>query len=564
MFCPNCGNPVSKYDNFCPNCGKKLREVTTVDVSSSSKQIHNSMDETRVFNPKTLDGIDTAEDIKNIIHAVDEKISENIKKYESQKLPPVSADSAMEQPQERSSNNPSPAFDSSHMSQSELVRRVQEELQKGGYDESKVDQDLDEECSPLAENSLSKESSVKEEKKSLRTLWKNFINEDNDEYSIFSGLNEKAKDKDLEKERNIEVTSTLNTGQNSWEDTMSVPKVVTEEEMEEVEEKVEKQLHSSDSPQETKDVPSTTSVNKSASQTSSALSKKSKKEKTKQTSAKKTTVTEKNSTGKISSALEEKDLSKTSSPVSPLNKLKEKKNQLFSSFSKPSAAKHSSTEQNSVKTTSLTDDAPKKNDKQKSASTTQKHSSFSYSFMDRIAHAMESFSVSVKTFYGKETKILILIGILFTFVPILLAQRKFALSTIVFLALRLVFDVFEYYTPLTVATERGWVETSPEEKKRYATINWVICKLILFVGFFLSPFGGFFAFPLINALTAMPICTLVLSLLSPVIALALYWTPLREKNKVDFLGWYTLLFILLELFFKLIWFCIHFIFNTLF
>ena len=83
LFCPNCGNPVSKNDNFCPSCGNNLKNVkVNITLNSSYKKedtskVQKISEHTRVFNPKSLDAIDTTDELKNIIAEVDRKISKN-------------------------------------------------------------------------------------------------------------------------------------------------------------------------------------------------------------------------------------------------------------------------------------------------------------------------------------------------------------------------------------------------------------------------------------------------------------------------------------------------------
>ena len=88
LFCPKCGNQVSKDDNFCASCGHNLKDVK-IKITSNNNQsfgdtnkVEKVSQNTRVFNPRSLDAIDTTDELKNIIAEVDRKISKNIKDYE--------------------------------------------------------------------------------------------------------------------------------------------------------------------------------------------------------------------------------------------------------------------------------------------------------------------------------------------------------------------------------------------------------------------------------------------------------------------------------------------------
>ena len=88
LFCPKCGNPVSKEDNFCASCGHNLKDVKVRitskvdDKKEDTTKVKKVSEHTRVFNPKSLDAIDTTDELKNIIAEVDRKISKNIEDYQ--------------------------------------------------------------------------------------------------------------------------------------------------------------------------------------------------------------------------------------------------------------------------------------------------------------------------------------------------------------------------------------------------------------------------------------------------------------------------------------------------
>ncbi|MDO5715969.1 MAG: zinc-ribbon domain-containing protein [Tissierellia bacterium] len=544
LFCPNCGKSVSKNDNYCPLCGKQLKNVK-VRIERAQEDTFDpseSMDKTRIFNLKSLDGIDTTDNIKDIIHAVDKKVSKNIKKYETQnnkKITDDLMDELNEEKKETSVEKEESVNSSSHkstdekkaptqketvhrdkspskdqpMTQSELVRRVQEELKKSGY------QEIDDKTYPKKQKeSIEKDlSPKKDKKKSLKALWKDFVNEDDDEYSIFSSLNEEPKSEASEKERNLEVSST--TPDRGIEDTMSVPKIVIppEEQIEDSKSVMDKgEKKSSFATQRTMEDQNTHHRDVSTSQdkmpTHSSFQQKWKKWKTKSKKDRQKPISSKFQ--KDSTINEEKDYNPSDAPENS-----EKSSDLFTRCSP---------------------------------------------CFQRLHHYLNQGVDTLGTFKTREYKIALISGIIMTAFPILLAQRKIRLSFLFFVIIKLIFDYFQFLTPLNITTDRAWIDTSIEEVKNYSLVNWLICKAFLLIAFILSPWGGFFQFQLLGALTPMPIATIILFILTLVIAMAEYWPQLKNQSKVNFIGWYWLTFILFELLFKLFWFFINFIFNTLF
>lgn len=147
---------------------------------------------------------------------------------------------------------------------------------------------------------------------------------------------------------------------------------------------------------------------------------------------------------------------------------------------------------------------------------------------------------------------------------LILGSGSFRFVLLLFLVLKIAFDYLEFYLPLSIATERDDIDTSYPEVKKFALINCIICKVVLFVGFIISPFGGFFKYNILQALTPMPLATLILIGLSLLIGLNLYKENFIARSKINFIGWYAIAFTLLELLFKMVWFIINFIFVTLF
>ena len=581
LFCPKCGNPVSKDDNFCASCGHNLKDVKIKitykrdDKKEDTTKVKKVSEHTRVFNPKSLDAIDTTDELKNIIAEVDRKISKNIEDYqkgnvqrkspEKEKL--IKKSPAKDIDIEKKSKLSEKKFDpieaekadkeflaankdsksDSGMSQKELIRRVQEELKKSNFKEKeKTSSPAKEEKS--SQESISKDNSFKSsygldnikienpKKFSLREKWKNFINEEDDEFSIFSSIKDDSKKK--EDTRNLEISKSLEDSEKTFENTLSTPKIDIENAIKKSEEE------------------------------------KKKKEKAEDVKKSKEIISDKNENDKIKASNEEKTSvdSKLKEKIEPLEKeaetpLKEKKSKnLKALFSFKDKGEKPVKEVKAVD--SKVDKVIEEDLSKKVSHVETKISQKSMKGLDKVLDFLNKITNKISNYIGdfgsKESKIVIGIGALLNAIALLIGSGSFRFILILFLILKMVFDYFEFYVPLNIATDRDDIDTSYPEVKKFALINWIICKVFLFLGFLISPFGGFLKYNMLQALTAMPLATLILVILSLLIAITLYSREFIGRSKINFIGWYAIAFTLFELLFKMIWFIINFIFVTLF
>ena len=555
LFCPKCGNQVSKDDNFCASCGHNLKDVK-INITSNKNQsfgdtnkVEKVSQNTRVFNPRSLDAIDTTDELKNIIAEVDRKISKNIKDYEKNNIQAKAAEkekkskSKHEETSEKninkkekkntdkSKNIDSKDFDenilddfkdsdsSNKMSQKELIRRVQEELKKSNFDEknikntsSEIPKSTQEDIKQSIEDFEEEKSKDAPKKFSIKEKWNNFIQEDDDEYSIFVDLRDDTKKK--EDTRNLEISKSVEDSDRSFENTLSTPKIDIENAIKEAEEEKSK-AHKE-------------KINKTSKINSKKESKEAK------------------GTSKNSVLKEE---SKTKKNLKDLFSFGDKGEKPVKDIEKVSSNLEKSLEHNiSEKVTKVSHKSEKEIDDFLSS-------------LDKLTGRLSNYIGSLGS---KESKIIIGLGILLNLIMLLIGSGSFKLILIPFLLLKIVFDYFEFYIPLNIATDRDSIDTSYSEVKKFALINWIICKGVLFVGFLISPFGGFFKYNMLQALTPMPLATLILIGLSLLIGLNLYKENFVARSKINFVGWYAISFTLFELLFKMIWFIINFIFVTLF
>ena len=589
LFCPKCGNPVSKDDNFCASCGHNLKDVK-INITPNKKSFEDTnkvkkvSEHTRVFNPKSLDAIDTTDELKNIIDEVDRKISKNIKDYENNNLQSKSAidnDKKIKNKNKESLNNlkvekkeilnkdtsktldkneenkiNNKFFDdlddkssSNQMSQKELVRRVQEELKKSKYDEvnkKKAPSDENKDSKSTLDNSFenfdNQNNDNKSSKKfSIKEKWNNFIREDDDEYSIFADLRDDTKKK--EDTRNLEISKSVEDTDRSFENTLSTPKIDIENAIKQSEEEKSKEdskIFNSNSKSEVSNLKDLTYSNAENKKDLNHY---------KEDSLKKSSKTG----NKIeSSKNKEKDKDNKKKNIKELFSFKDKDE-------KPVKDKE--------KVTSNVEKSIEKNISQKANKLESKFSNSSQE-IDKVLNFIEKITEKLSDYIGsfgsKESKIVIATGILLNAIMLFIGSGSLKFILILFLLLKIVFDYFEFYIPLNIATERDNIDTSYPEVRKNALINWIICKVVLFVGFIISPFGGFFKYNMLQALTAMPLATLILIGLSLLIAITLYRDGFVGRSKINFIGWYAIAFTLFELLFKMIWFIINFIFVTLF
>ena len=568
LFCPKCGNPVSKEDNFCASCGHNLKDVKVRitskkdDKKEDTTKVKKVSEHTRVFNPKSLDAIDTTDELKNIIAEVDRKISKNIEDYQKgnvqskspakekiiKKSPAKDIDIEKKSKVSEKKLDPidtkkadkdflaanSDVKSEFGMSQKELVRRVQEELKKSNYKEKEKISPAREEKSSQA--SMSKDDSFESsydlenikienpKKFSLKEKWKNFINEEDDEFSIFSSIKDDSKKK--EDTRNLEISKSLEDSEKTFENTLSTPKIYIENAIKKSEEEKKKKAKEAEEEKKSKEV--------------------------------------------IASSKEKTSLdSKSSEKVKPLEKeaktpLKEKKSKnLKALFSFKDKGEKPVKEMDSKLDKVIEEDLSNK-----VSHVETKISQKSIDGLDKVLDFLSKITNKISNYIGdfgsKESKIVIGIGALLNAIALLIGSGSFRFILILFLILKMFFDYFEFYVPLNIATDRDDIDTSYPEVKKFALINWIICKVFLFLGFLISPFGGFLKYNMLQALTAMPLATFLLVVLSVLIAITLYSREFIGRSKINFIGWYAIAFTLFELLFKMIWFIINFIFVTLF
>lgn len=600
LFCPKCGNPVSKNDNFCPSCGNNLKNVkVNITLNSSDKKENTSKvqkisEHTRVFNPKSLDAIDTTDELKNIIAEVDRKISKNIEDYKKGNVqtkspakekiiekPPVKDNEIEKKPKVSQkkfdtidTNKADKDFldankdvkPDSGISQKELIKRVQEELKKSNFKEKNKNlyPETDKDLSVKKESFENKNDSdfIESENPkrfSIKEKWKNFINEEDDEFSIFSSIKDDNKKK--EDTRNFEISKSVEDSEKTFENTLSTPKIDIENAIKKSEdEKKKKETKKAEEVKKESEIKKNINNNSSKDEDVIHIDMTSKENST-------DSSINKDIKKDLNTSQKEKGLP-LSSPIfknkkiekdAATNKRSKNLKDLFSFKDKG---------EKPVKEIKSVDSKVEKDLSKKVSNMESKFSKSSMDSLDKITEFLSKITNNLSNYIGdfgsRESKIVIGFGALLNAIALLIGSGSFKLILILFLLLKLVFDYLEFYVPLNIASDRDEIDTSYPEVKKFALINWIICKVFLFVGFIITPFGGLFKYNMLQALTAMPLATLILIILSLLIAITLYSKSFVGRSKINFIGWYSIAFTLFELLFKMIWFIINFIFVTLF
>ena len=600
LFCPKCGNPVSKNDNFCPSCGNNLKNVkVNITLNSSDKKedtskVQKISEHTRVFNPKSLDAIDTTDELKNIIAEVDRKISKNIEDYKKgnvQTKSPAKEKIIKKSPIKDNEIEKKPKvsqkkFDTidtkkadkdfldankdvkpdSGISQKELIKRVQEELKKSNFKEKNKNlyPETDKDLSVKKESFENKNDSdfIESENPkrfSIKEKWKNFINEEDDEFSIFSSIKDDNKKK--EDTRNFEISKSVEDSEKTFENTLSTPKIDIENAIKKSEdEKKKKETKKAEEVKKESEIKKNINNNSSKDEDVIHIDMTSKENST-------DSSINKDIKKDLNTSQKEKGLP-LSSPIfknkkiekdAATNKRSKNLKDLFSFKDKG---------EKPVKEIKSVDSKVEKDLSKKVSNMESKFSKSSMDSLDKITEFLSKITNNLSNYIGdfgsRESKIVIGFGALLNAIALLIGSGSFKLILILFLLLKLVFDYLEFYVPLNIASDRDEIDTSYPEVKKFALINWIICKVFLFVGFIITPFGGLFKYNMLQALTAMPLATLILIILSLLIAITLYSKSFVGRSKINFIGWYSIAFTLFELLFKMIWFIINFIFVTLF
>lgn len=569
MFCPKCGAKLMDNANFCHLCGTKVEGLTK--KKSDTRDFPPVSEEQNLDGPKSIEKtMETTSDLVEIIAEVDKKINEEITKHENsdtEKDPnfigPKITDKGTVKP--RQNTMPfAPVKESSPKKEETKVisKKDLKDAEKKGKKENKQkpvkkrgktprtlgtpekgkekeenllekagSSDNSERLSKKEETPESKEGPKK--KRGLKELWRDFIEEDDDEYSIFSALKKVKEEKPKSEETSIsgnipskEKTASSSEEEPLLEEDFLLPPMDDEfaTGSEIIHTLLEDELYME-------------SLEKEQSQ-----GEKEEEKHTEHTSGKsETTLFTPPNFKKRGSWKKEK---KGPVPMAPLTEeelktpvKKEKKD--FSSKLTPTTPKKKE------KTSSEPPlDVPKEESAKEDAF---KGISTQFKLFEKIRTSIQEENM-------KDGVLPLVVALLFTAFGPAFVLKSFSGTLILLILGKLLLQWTTYRVSLGVASDQTGLCLTGKQKNLSAVTNFGLCSIIAFLSFLVN--GTFGEFSLISATTSPIWATGILLVLSTILALIFHSYPMDKREKINFSGWYAITFIALEMVWKLIWFFI--------
>lgn len=174
---------------------------------------------------------------------------------------------------------------------------------------------------------------------------------------------------------------------------------------------------------------------------------------------------------------------------------------------------------------------------------------------DRIYDGLEKLHATGQ----KGVLFLAIIGLVFCLLPVALVGRSF--SAIIYGILKVLITAFIFHTAHKVAFRSVRIQVSKPLQNLGCLANWTLCQVVLAILFLLYPRQATLGFNMLGALTPTIWATLIYYCITCLFAQGLLWHRLKGVAKVQFLGWYAISFITLDLISKLIWILLNFILS---
>ena len=150
----------------------------------------------------------------------------------------------------------------------------------------------------------------------------------------------------------------------------------------------------------------------------------------------------------------------------------------------------------------------------------------------------------------KYERFLLIAACILSIIPVIIASLSISLSfsfSIVFLiVIKILLKLAQFYLSLSVTVDKAWIDTSPAEIKENVVFNYFICEIFLLLGFLVSPFNGYLQFDILSAFTPLPLATILVTILAVLISIWQYWGQLKKQEKLNFIAWYVIVFLVID------------------
>ncbi len=565
MYCSNCGKQVPDKANFCPSCGHKLHDVKVIIENIENKtDSKESLDKTRVFNARLLDGLNQDHDIKEITNTLDEKISKEILKHtrrESQDgfvgpdnlekdLPELKAKSKenktpiepdtkeikehnrenfnlidsrelfkksdIPNPSKLSKSDDSDVENlSSTFSETDVQTADKAEFEDVELENKKDDKAFEDNIikTKSDEQKTPSQNESKKTRRSLKNIWDSFISERNDEFSIFSQYTIPGKSKEVSKtasKEKKEVVSNEISNTSNIEQTMPVP-LITDEML--------KKEDASKNDKNSFELKSVSSKDIEKNQKSSEKNTQAKSQTKEKTSNKKKNfdIWDQNSED-----LDE-DLDYDNSNLAFFKEVNKK-----------------------------LEESQKRSQKK------------SQKIVSKLRSLEELDNTGVIKFISqKNIQIISLTLILiFTILPIALASSFNFKSLIILSLLRIGVSLVEYFISIKSALSKLNLHVRQREIRGAGLLTWSLGALIIMLSYLINRKADLVP-TILSALTPGIVGTIILCLLAIASAFFIFAKDLKRDEQILFLGWYSISFVIIEVLSKVLFLAINFIISAL-
>lgn len=472
MYCYQCGKKIIEGANFCHFCGADQR---LVDLDSETDLTKNDPDNTQIYSPTLetntkgfeLSGLSEEEDLHRYLSKVDNKVKKNVEAFETKDHPPLRAE--------------------------DLSLTVSPEYKEPNEDIKK--------------------------KRTFKQIWKDFLNEEDNPYSVFGDVSEKENPA---RSNTIEFKQTEDLNYNLKEEEVQPTTDGTLEE----------------------NKPSFKDKIKDSA-IFLKLGKIGKYEKKPSTETKNFHQDEDFITDlRLQEALIEDE----GYPSHPLPRAKEPKPEDIST-------KSQGKDPISDASSNLDQKMPRGNkNENKTNLITQLDSLF-----DSSSKKYSEFISRISNKSPHTLGLIFLMGMLFSIAPIFIIQKTLGLAEVFLSIFKVLIGLFTFYYANFIARKNTLKGNLNPLLNRDTVIHWSICQAILLVTFFIYPSNFVMGHNLLGALTPHFISSLFIFGLAAFLSITSVYQWLSSNDILEYFGWFSIVFVIIELFSKLFWVIITFL-----